>query len=80
MASLTVRNIDDTSLAGFAEYAKRKNKSVAAEVRDMISERGKAMEFEKLMARIKARSEAVYATHGPMEDSVSLIRAIRDEE
>jgi plasmid stability protein len=80
MASLTVRNIDSGSLAGFAEYAKRKNKSVAAEVRDIISERGQAVRVEKLMARIKKRREEIYAQHGPMEDSISQIRAIRDEE
>lgn len=80
MASLTVRNIDESSLAGFAEYAKRKNRSVAAEVRNIIVERGEAVEFEKLLARIKNRREVVYSEHGPLEDSVSQVRAVRNEK
>lgn len=41
MATLTVRDIDDAELAGIAEDARRNNRSLSAEVREMIAERNR---------------------------------------
>jgi plasmid stability protein len=52
MATLTVRNIDETELAGVAEDAKRNNRSLSAEVREMISERNRARRRKQLFAEM----------------------------
>ena len=54
MGTLTIRNIDDSHLAGLAEDARRNKKSVAAEVRDMIAERDRERRFEALLAEMRA--------------------------
>ena len=41
MATLTVRDIDDAELAGIAQDAKRNNRSLSAEVREMIADRNR---------------------------------------
>jgi hypothetical protein len=41
MATLTVRDIDDAELADVAEDAKLNNRSLSAEVREMIAERSR---------------------------------------
>jgi plasmid stability protein len=48
MATLTVRNIDDAELAGVAEDAKRNNRSLAAEVREMFAERNRTRRRKQL--------------------------------
>lgn len=53
VGTLTIRDIDDSHLAGLAEDARRKNKSVSAEVRDMIAERDRARRAEKLLAEMR---------------------------
>lgn len=50
MASLTVRNIDEAELAGVAEDAKRNNRSLSAEVREMIAERNRERKSKQAVA------------------------------
>jgi plasmid stability protein len=54
MGTLTVRDIPDNQLAGLAEDAKRNKRSMSAEVRELIAERDRKREFEKLLAEMRA--------------------------
>ena len=80
MGTLTVRNVDDNQLAGLAKAARLKNRSISAEVRELIAESDRKRKVEELLANIKRRRERNPIRLGPGEDAVSLIRAVRDEE
>jgi hypothetical protein len=45
-----VRDIDDAELAGIAEDAKRNNRSLSAEVREMIAERNRQRKNRQAVA------------------------------
>ncbi len=80
MGTLTVRNVDDSQLAGLAKAARLKNRSISAEVRELIAENDRKRKVEELLANIRERSKRNSIRLGPNEDAVSLIRAVRDEE
>lgn len=50
MGSLTVRDIPDSQLAGLAEDAKRNNRSMSAEVRELIAERDRKRRLQQAVA------------------------------
>lgn len=50
MATLTVRDIDDAELANLAEDAKRNNRSLSAEIREMIAERNRQRRSKQSVA------------------------------
>jgi hypothetical protein len=77
MATLTVRRLDDKVYAKLGERAKRNNRSLEAEVRTMLE--AQAFDVDEWIAEVRTRRELIRTEHGPMQDSVSLIRAIRDE-
>lgn len=52
MGTLTVRNVDDGQLAGIAEDARLNNRSLSAEVREMIAERDRKRRVAKLLAEM----------------------------
>ena len=53
MGTLTVRNIDDGLLARTTEAARRKNRSLSAEVRELMAESDRKERFEKLLAEME---------------------------
>jgi hypothetical protein len=77
MATLTVRRLDDKVYAKLGERAKRNNRSLEAEVRTMLE--AQTFDVDEWITEVRTRRELIRTEHGPMQDSVSLIRAIRDE-
>ncbi|HVR91412.1 MAG TPA: hypothetical protein VHG29_10010 [Novosphingobium sp.] len=80
MGSLSVRDIPDNQLAGLAEDAKRNNRSLSAEVRELIAERDRKRRAAEVIADLKEFRRKHPIRLAPGEDAVSLIRAVRDEE
>ena len=76
MASLTIRKLDDAAYDRLSLRAKRKNRSLEAEVRTMLEARERPI--ADVIADLSALSKRT-AELGPMESSLALIRALRDE-
>jgi plasmid stability protein len=53
MGTLTVRDIPDNQLAGLAEDAKRNNRSMSAEVRELIAERDRKRRLAQILAEMR---------------------------
>jgi plasmid stability protein len=53
MGTLTVRNVDDGLLARTAEAAKQNNRSLAAEVRELMAESDRKRRVAKLHAEMR---------------------------
>ena len=53
MGSLTVRDIPDDQIAGLAEDAKRNNRSMSAEVRELIAERARKRRLLQILAEMR---------------------------
>jgi plasmid stability protein len=78
MAQLLVRNVDDEIVVRLKRRAAEKNRSVEAEVRDIL-----AREFKPSRAELIARADALRARTrmaGPGESAVDLIREGREEQ
>ena len=76
MATLTVRNLDDAVVARLKRRAKAHNRSLEAEVREILadsSEPGVKIGFREFAERIAAKTSNV-----PQTDSALLIREDRD--
>ncbi len=52
MGTLTVRNVDDGLLARTAEAAKQNNRSLAAEVRELMTESDRKRRVDKLLVEM----------------------------
>ena len=52
MGTLTVRNVDDGLLARTTEAARRNNRSLSAEVRELMDESDRKRRVEKLLAEM----------------------------
>ena len=77
MASLTIRKLDDAAYERLAGRARRKNRSLEAEVRTMLETRERPI--ADVIADLRALSKRT-ADLGPMESSLALIRTLRDGE
>ena len=78
MATLTIRNLDDTVVERLKTRAKAHNRSLEAEVRDLLERSVGPMsreEFIRLAARIRAMTPDV-----PQTDSTILLREDRDSD
>ena len=78
MATLTIRKFDDGAYQRLGERAKRNNRSLEAEARVILESRERPI--DEIIDELRKLRERTAKLHGPMEDSVALIRAIRDEE
>jgi plasmid stability protein len=78
MGTLTVRDIDDAQLAGLAEDAKRNNRSLSAEVREMIADRHRKRTSKQAVADFLefARRNPIKLSGG--RSSLDLLREERD--
>lgn len=80
MPSMTIRDIDAKQYQGLVEDARQNGHSLAAEMRALIAERTRKREVAETVARLKEIRAQTLGMFGPNPDSVTLIRAIRDEE
>ncbi|KQN24789.1 hypothetical protein ASE86_00355 [Sphingomonas sp. Leaf33] len=75
MATLTIRNFDDTLHAKWKARAKANHRSLEAEVRLALSTPTVEVDIEDMTA-LQQRMRAKY---GPLPDSTDIIRQMRDE-
>ncbi len=80
MATATVRNVDDEDYGIVTAGAKRHGRSTSEELRLAISEHARKLRVEMQIERMREIRALSIGKLGPYPDSVSLIRAIRDEE
>lgn len=78
MGTLTVRNVDDGLLARTTEAARRNNRSLSAEVRELMAESDRKRRVEKLLAEMHA-----FRKRNPLKlpegmTSLDLLREERD--
>ena len=78
MATLTIRRLDDEVYERLRERARSNDRSLEAEVREILSE--KARGRETVIGQLMAFQEEMARKHGPLSDSTELIRRMRDEE
>ena len=78
MATLTIRRLDDEVYERLRERARANERSLEAEVREILSE--KARGRDAVIAEMMAFQEEMARKHGPLGDSTALIRQMRDEE
>lgn len=82
MKTLTIRNLDDDVVAALKAQARRNNRSLEAEVRELIEratdpsrERATVGELMRLADKIADMSPDT-----PQTDSVQILRELRDEQ
>ena len=78
MATLTIRQLDDDVYDRLKRRAAANDRSVEAEVRQILGQ--STVDVESWVAELRALHAQTVARDGLQEDSVALIRAIRDEE
>jgi hypothetical protein len=79
MATATARNVDDDDYAILSEMAEQHGRSISEELRLLIAQYADKLRTEKRIAdlrQIRARTKGLL---GPHSDSVSLVRAVRDD-
>lgn len=77
MATLTIRKLDDAVYARLGERAKRNNRSLEAEARDMLNKR--TLDVAAVVEDLRQFHAEVQARHGVLPDSTPLIREMRNE-
>ena len=77
MATLTVRNLDDAIMAKLKARAKINNRSMEAEVRQILGLAATGPTTETLIARADTIA-AMTPDHAPQTDSVDLLRKDRE--
>ena len=79
MATLTIRKFDDEAYQRLGERAKRNNRSMEAEARDILVRETKEFDIKIWVDDLREFRKDHAIKPRPGEDSVSMIRAIRDE-
>jgi plasmid stability protein len=77
MTTLTIRNVDETQVEQLRQRAARRNRSLEAELRQLIAEAVARPTPDELLAwadRIAAMTPDV-----PQTDSTAIVRQMRDE-
>ena len=80
MATITARNVDDGEYAILGEMAQEQGRSISEELRLLIAEHIRRRRGAKRVEELRALREKYRLEMAPGMDSVSLIRAVRDEE
>lgn len=78
MATLSIRKLDDALYDRLGIRAKRNNRSLEAEVRDILNDA--VPSHDALMSDLRSFHKAMRKRYGELPDSTPLIRAMRDEE
>ena len=76
MANVTIRNLDDRVVARLKERAKANNRSLEAELREILTREVGSMTRQERVAL--ARRIAAMTPNVPQTDSVELLREDRD--
>jgi plasmid stability protein len=79
MPTITVRKLSEETHVNLGERARRNNRSLEAEVRDILDREAKAFNMKEWLKDLRRLREEHPLTPSPGEDAVSIIRAIRDE-
>ena len=77
MATLTIRKLDDAVYARLGERAKRNNRSLEAEAREVLDERTR--DLDQIVSDLRDFHTEQIAKHGVLRDSLPFIRLDRDE-
>jgi plasmid stability protein len=78
MATLTVRKLADSTYENLGRRAKANNRSLEAEVRDILDREAKAFDIKAWVADLRELKRQNPITLPPGEDAVSLVRKERD--
>ena len=78
MANLTIRNLDDGVVASLKAQAKRNNRSLEAELRQVLTRVAKQRERLSAFVETAERIAAMTPKDRPQSDSVELLREDRD--
>jgi plasmid stability protein len=78
VATLSIRKLDDALYDRLGLRAKRNNRSLEAEVREILSNAVPGL--DELNGDLRAFHQKMRSRHGELPDSTPLIRAMRDEE
>lgn len=78
MATLTVRRLDEDVYQRLRDRARANNRSLEAEVRDILEERTRSL--DALVDDLSAFHREMQEKHGALPDSLSLIREMRAAE
>lgn len=85
MATLTIRKLDDAVYARLGERARRNNRSLEAEAREILNECSQELGEERgrdvdaWIDNLDVFQAGVIERHGVLPDSLPLIREMRDE-
>ena len=80
MATITARNVNDAHYAILCEGAAEHGHSVSEELRQLIADYARARRTNKRVTELGELRRRYPIRLAPDENSVSLIRAIRDDE
>jgi len=80
MATITARKVDDQDYALLSEAAEQHGRSISEELRLLIAEHVRKLRLQKQIERMREIRVSSRGLLGAHTDSVSLIRAVRDEE
>ena len=81
MATVTVRQLDDELYADLRAQARANNRSVEAEVRQIIAKHVRPKpDFSALYERLAEHRRAMREKYGILSDSTEIIRQARDED
>ena len=76
MATLTVRKLDDTTYENLGKRAKLHNRSLEAEVRDILDREAKAFDMAAWIAEVRAiRMQGLT----PLPDGMTSLELLREE-
>jgi plasmid stability protein len=78
MATITVRNLDDTVIERLKQRAAEHSRSMEEEARDILR-RQVETDWDAIRARLKARQESWRREGRIFSDSVEIIREMREE-
>lgn len=77
MTNLTIRNVDEAQVERLRQRAARNNRSLEAELRQLITDAAARPTIEELLAL--ADKVAAMTPDVPQTDSTEIIRQMRDE-
>ena len=80
MATITARKVDDEDYALLSQAADQHGRSISEELRLLIAEHARKLRLQQQMVRMRDIRASTRGLLGPHVDSVSLVRAVRDEE
>lgn len=80
MAQIIVRNLDEAVVKALKERAQRNNRSLEAEVRQILERASEQMSWEEAWNAIEAFREKMRQSNRTFSDSGDLLGRIRSEE